>query len=376
MLEGKRISELETVTNLQQGCCFPVLSTGATKRITFGSLLSEIENNLPETGIEQVKEDVAELKVKTEKIDTLSADIENVKEEVADVDEMVQGQNATIRNCVSTVNDLEETIAQTHFDDVLELEGQVRANTSKVNAIEPTIPAQASAENQLADKAFVNSTVGTNTAIFRGTFNSLAELEAYSGEKTNNDYAFVTTTTEGQITAYNRYKYNGASWVYEYTLNNSSFTAVQWAAINSGITAEKVELIPDGPVAQINDETTDTTHAWSGAKVAAEIEAKHKYSTEETVVGEWIDGKPIYRKIVNFTFAGQGVYVNVMPFSTSQEIVDIHITCKYSNSEYYVSTSKCSIYCDGSYLRVAYDPSSYLNGKLATAIIEYTKTTD
>lgn len=132
MLEGKRISELDTVTNLQNGCCFPVLSTGATKRITFGSLLSEIENNLPETGIEEVKKDVAELKVKSEQIDTLSADVENVKEEVADVDEMVQGQNATIRNYSEKVDTLEQIVEDTHFEDVLELEGQVRTNTTNI----------------------------------------------------------------------------------------------------------------------------------------------------------------------------------------------------------------------------------------------------
>lgn len=112
-----------------------------------------------------------------------------------------------------------------------------------VTAIEGKIPTQATAQNQLADKAFVNSTVGTNTAIFRGTFNSLAELQAYAGEKTNNDYAFViiydeVVTTE--VKAYDRYKYNGTSWVFEYELNNSSFTASQWAAINSEITNAKV----------------------------------------------------------------------------------------------------------------------------------------
>jgi hypothetical protein len=31
--------------------------------------------------------------------------------------------------------------------------------------------------------------------------------------------------------------------MYEYTLNNSNFTAAQWAAINSGITAEIVEWL-------------------------------------------------------------------------------------------------------------------------------------
>lgn len=114
-----------------------------------------------------------------------------------------------------------------------------------VNSIESIIPEAASAENQLADKNFVNSSIASNTANFIGTFSSVAELEAYSGTLTNNDYAFVTTTDGAGNTTYNRYKYNGdtETWVFEYTLNNSSFTSDQWAAINSEITSVKVAQI-------------------------------------------------------------------------------------------------------------------------------------
>lgn len=113
-------------------------------------------------------------------------------------------------------------------------------NAAELNEIKAIIPNTASEENELADKNFVNSTVATNTAFFRGTFDSVDELEAYAGEKTNNDYAFVIGTDSAGNTTYKRYKYDGTAWEYEYTLNNSSFTAEQWAAIQSGITAEKV----------------------------------------------------------------------------------------------------------------------------------------
>ena len=86
---------------------------------------------------------------------------------------------------------------------------------------------------------FVNSSVSTNTAYFIGTFNSVQELEAYSGDLSNNDYAFVIGTDSAGNTVYNRYKYNGDTeqWAFEYALNNSSFTANQWATINSGLTS-------------------------------------------------------------------------------------------------------------------------------------------
>lgn len=32
----------------------------------------------------------------------------------------------------------------------------------------------------------------------------------------------------------------------------------------------------------------------------------HEYSTEEKVVGKWIDGKPIYEKIISFSLSGNG----------------------------------------------------------------------
>lgn len=118
---------------------------------------------------------------------------------------------------------------------------------SSVSGIEAKIPSQASSSNQLADKNFVNSSIATNTANFIGTFNSVDELEAYSGTVTNNDYAYVIRTDATGNTLYDRYKYTDAttpaSWEYEYTLNNSSFTADQWAAINSHATEASIGQI-------------------------------------------------------------------------------------------------------------------------------------
>lgn len=119
--------------------------------------------------------------------------------------------------------------------------------------------------NPVQNKAiynFVNSSVATNTANFIDTFDSLAELEAYSGTVTNNDYAFVIGTDSAGNTVYNRYKYNGSAWVFEYPLNNSSFTAVQWAAIQSGMTASdksKLDGIEAGANKTVVDENLSAT---------------------------------------------------------------------------------------------------------------------
>ncbi|MBD5437705.1 MAG: hypothetical protein HDR37_03905 [Treponema sp.] len=117
------------------------------------------------------------------------------------------------------------------------------ALAADIAAINAKIPAQASTTNQLADKDFVNSSIATNTAYFVGTFDSVAALNAYSGTKTNNDYAFVQSKDSAGNTIFSRYKWNGTAWLYEYELNNSSFTAAQWAAINSGATSTLIGLI-------------------------------------------------------------------------------------------------------------------------------------
>lgn len=131
-----------------------------------------------------------------------------------------------------------------------DLSSGVQTSLGKANtAVQPAdlvpitekIPAQASAQNQLADKAFVNSSISTASADFKGTYDSLVELQAVTADK--NDYGYVVSTDEAGNTVYSRYKYNGSSWVFEYDLNNSSFTAAEWAAIQSGITAPLVQKL-------------------------------------------------------------------------------------------------------------------------------------
>lgn len=124
----------------------------------------------------------------------------------------------------------------------VEIDLQSLENT--INNILALIPAQASVQNQLADKNFVNSSISTNTAHFIGTFNSLEELEAYTGTVTNNDYANVIRTVDGQ-TYYDRYTYNDNTkeWEFNFSVNTTSFTATQWAALNSGITASLVDKL-------------------------------------------------------------------------------------------------------------------------------------
>ena len=146
-----------------------------------------------------------------------------------------RGAESTLQNNI----DSEETRAR----------AAEQQNAADIDAIEAKIPVAASSSNQLADKAFVNSSIQTNTAEFKGTFNSLAELQQVTANA--NDYGYVVSTDSAGNTVYSRYKYvEGSGWVFEYNLNNSSFTAAEWAAIQSGITALLVQKLTDLPTYQ------------------------------------------------------------------------------------------------------------------------------
>lgn len=118
--------------------------------------------------------------------------------------------------------------------------------STSINNIGRVIPAQASQQNQLADKEFVNHSIATNTANFKGTYNSVVELSNIT-DATNNDYAFVIVTDAQGNQFYDRYKYNGTTWLYEYRVESTAFTAQQWAAIQSGITSVLVAKLSDLP---------------------------------------------------------------------------------------------------------------------------------
>lgn len=163
---------------------------------------------------------------------------------------------------------------------------------SSVDTIDAKIPTQASAQNQLADKDYVNSSISTNTANYisdnGNPFTSVAALEAYSGTVTNNDYAFVTGTDAAGNVYYDRYKatVSGASvsWAKEYRLNNSSFTAAQWAAISSGITAAKVAQY-DAGVTPVNVVESGNMNAVTSNAVAGlfEVRSYTRISTNEQI---------------------------------------------------------------------------------------------
>ena len=70
---------------------------------------------------------------------------------------------------------------------------------------------------------------------------------------------------------------------------------------------EKVSQTTPTSAQVINQYSNSQTDAYSADYVNDMIEdAKENYSTNETRIGTWIDGKPLYRKVITYSKTGGG----------------------------------------------------------------------
>lgn len=157
---------------------------------------------------------------------------------------------------------------------------KISTNTSNITTISSKIPSAATSSNQLADKAFVNSSINAVAAYYitsdaqGDAFATKADLDTgpwyFNGASrtpTTNDYALVEED-ENHSNATTRYTYTGSQWAYQYTLNTTPFTQAQLDALNSGIDANLVS----GYSAHVADTDIHVTTAekttWNGKQDA------------------------------------------------------------------------------------------------------------
>ena len=117
-----------------------------------------------------------------------------------------------------------------------------------------------------------------------------------------------------------------------------------------------------------------------------EYENKDVYSTNEQVIGTWIDGKPLYRKVITnvsikFTDGDTPEYTNINLPSNIKEVF-------LEYADVYISSSNNKLilpylFSDGKFMRInslnatkimVENPTSYAG--VGTFIVRYTKTTD
>ena len=154
------------------------------------------------------------------------------------------------------------------------------------------------------------------------------------------------------------------------TANNASQTAS--SALNTANTANGKADTNAGNIA---------TNTASIASINAEITETNSYSYDEKVIGTWVDGKPLYRKIINFgalpnnalkqvahNITKLGRVVLLSGFAESSQNLG-GITLPHATSQ------PIALYCDSTTVDVltTNNKSDY---NQAFIVIEYTKSTD
>mgnify|MGYP003290301573 CR=1 FL=1 len=171
-------------------------------------------------------------------------------------DKLIAWDRITINADGKTINaDLQvnDTAYWSSWDWVTEIAPSKNAVYDKIESIDELIPSAAASNNQLADKNYVDDSINQVAAYYitknaqGGAFATKSELTNattfYSWwvqrTPTRNDFCIVLAdeTHSGDCT---RYSYQGSSWEYQYTINESSMTQAQLDALNSWITANKV----------------------------------------------------------------------------------------------------------------------------------------
>lgn len=200
--------------------------------------------------------------------------------------------------------------------------------------------------------------IGTKIQIFilKAIVSDSIDLNALKGDKGEKGEGIPTGGTTGQVLS----KKSNANYDYEWTNNEAT-----------------VEVID-------NLTSTDTTKPLS-ANMGRILNQRLNFYIEETVIGTWIDGKPIYRKVVQYNKSSTGgVNINLSDFGiTNVENIWLNNNSfiKSKQNEFKPVNNLESVevfsFCNfpsTTTMRLSTN-NNYLTG-MWTLIIEYTKTTD
>ena len=307
-----------------------------------------------------------------------SSSAQQSSEEQQTVVQETEGEYVDTLKLNGVEHDLKDSPLTAEVTQLQLLLGQIQ---SRLNELSVLIPSTASASNQLTDKNFVNSSIATNTANFLGTFTSLADIEAIP-DPTNNDYAFLETTDSSGNTVYSRYKYNGEDevWLFEYELNNSSFTAEQWATINSGIT-QVSSTVQDGdnnPVSSdaVYEALQNAGGGGAQCDTAGNVQAKvatmkgFTLNSGVTFSIAFANSNSYNGKItlnVNSTGA-KDVYINNAVSSSSNKTLNAGTyICRYDGTNYYIDTGYAVTQARNANYANSANSASSCSGNSATA---------
>ena len=189
-----------------------------------------------------------------------------IKDVLFEVGEEIKKTSESIPTKTSQLSNDSGFIDSTYLNDyaktsyVDDKDNEIKGSIKDISEV---IPSQATSSNQLADKAFVNSSINNYAAFYLtknangdafGTYTELTSATKFWNagvEKTptKNDYLVVlqdeTKTTALGVRPTTRYVYQGewptGQFEFQYIVNNTALTQAQVDAINSGITKSIVD---------------------------------------------------------------------------------------------------------------------------------------
>lgn len=120
---------------------------------------------------------------------------------------------------------------------------------------------------------------------------------------------------------------------------------------------------------------TKTTDTAASPKVP--FEPLHEWSTNEKLVGYWIDGKPVYEKTITGTSPADRGEINTGISNVSNAVItQMRITNAAGyNANFAFTTVSADVKADGSKIWFEYSSDNF-KSRPFTATIHYTKTTD
>lgn len=134
----------------------------------------------------------------------------------------------------------------------------------------------------------------------------------------------------------------------------------------------------------IDDSIISNNKTWSSEKIKDSLEGIKKeasdvYSEEETICGKWIDGKPIYRRVLQKTVTGGGNIAYTEHIENFKRLIRCDLLTIGNNNAnqetnvYYIPRAQIS---NNVATFSALSTGGYKINGIQYLIIEYTKTTD
>lgn len=148
-----------------------------------------------------------------------------------------------------------------------------------------------------------------------------------------------------------------------------------------------VDTSDDEFLARVDSEvSTTSTNAVQNQAITNYVNGLNTYSTTEQVVGTWIDGKPIYRIVLEGTINSTGSNQYILENSNIDTLINVGGIIIDGNIQFMIGratydtgsslTNASRIIKIGTANNIRLDYSDVFRSKLYKAILEYTKTTD